>query len=129
MFQCNNSSRYECINTLDWIVLCNEDLQVAAAIDCHCITYDSKTSTIMAGSCLAQCSIIKQNINQDNNAYYDLPRNINELNISDVDTGTDVGFFVANARRTFILKLILIILPALAKMSAKENMETGGNTS
>ena len=83
MFQCNNSSKCECINTLDWIVLCNEDLQVAAAIDCHCITYDSKTSTIMAGSCLAQCGIIRQKRNQDNNAYYDLPRNINELNSSE----------------------------------------------
>ena len=76
MFQCNNSSKCECINTVDWFVLCNDGLQVAAAIDCHCITYDSKRSTIMAGLCLAQCGIIKQR-NQDNNAYYDLPRNIN----------------------------------------------------
>ena len=115
MFQCNNSSMCECISRLDGIVQCNDNLQIAAANNSYCITFDSKRSIFMAGICFAKSTIIKK----DENGYYSLPKNIYELNSSECTQWNRDGFLCGQCKEDYYPQAYSYNLTCIGKDKCK----------
>ena len=100
MFLCNGSSQCECISDDSDTVRCDDKLLRTAAIDCTCVMYDSQHDMIAYGSCLAQCGIIEQR-NTEDEAYYDLPMDIHELNATACRDWNREGMLCGQCREGF----------------------------
>ena len=100
MFLCNGSSQCECISDDSDTIRCDDMQLRAAAIDCTCVMYDSQHDMIAYGSCLAQCGIIEQR-NTEDEAYYDLPMDIHELNATACREWNREGMLCGQCREGF----------------------------
>ena len=100
MYHCNGSSQCECISDDSDTVKCDDKLLRAAAIDCTCVMYDNQRDMIAYGSCLAQCGVIEQT-NTEDEAYYDLPMDIHELNVTACREWKREGMLCGQCREGF----------------------------
>ena len=62
----------KCGDSIDGVVNCDESLQESAVLDCHCMTYNKTTGTVV-GACLYNC------VRRDN-LYHQMPKTVEELN-------------------------------------------------
>ena len=53
-FSCNPENRCQCDKTTSKIV-CDDEAQVSAVLNCNCVTYDSKSKLTYVGSCFYNC--------------------------------------------------------------------------
>ena len=60
-FVCNSESRCQCDKTTDKIV-CDDEAQVSAVLNCNCVTYDSKSKLTYVGSCFYNCDSFKDTL-------------------------------------------------------------------
>ena len=72
-FTCNSQSQCRCGSVGNDIVVCDNELQISAVLDCHCVTYDNETGSTYAGTCFFNCENHHTARKRDL-VYYTLPK-------------------------------------------------------
>ena len=73
-FICNSHGNCQCGKTDNGIVVCDDKLKLSAVLDCHCVTYDSKTKSTYAGKCFYDCERQHSVRKNDVSVYDNLPK-------------------------------------------------------
>ena len=72
MYRNNDTSTCQCGMNIKGAIKCNASLNTVSILDCHCMTYDKNSSSIVTGACFYGC--------QFGSIYQNLPLDVSKLN-------------------------------------------------